>query len=246
MADKPVAPSPASTVIVVRAGADAPEILLMRRHARSRFMPDAYVFAGGSLDAADAGERIYGLCAYLQDARASEILGVPRDGLQFFVAAVRECFEECGILFAYDSENRLIGAGAEQGHQLQHMRAELLAGRLDLEGLCAARGWRLAVDQLTYFSHWITPVERPRRFDTRFFIAAAPAGQEGSLAGNEMSDLLWLSAARALEAHAAERLQLRLPTRTILKEFAEFENLSGLLEFVRKRRKIAPILPQLR
>ena len=106
MADEPVVPRPASTLIVVRAGADAPEILLMKRHARSRFMPDAYVFAGGSLDAADAGERMYGLCANLQDARASEILGVPRDGLQFFVAAVRECFEECGILFAYDCGDR--------------------------------------------------------------------------------------------------------------------------------------------
>jgi 8-oxo-dGTP pyrophosphatase MutT (NUDIX family) len=245
MADKPVAPSPASTLIVVRAGADAPEILLMKRHARSRFMPEAYVFAGGSLDAADAGERMYGLCANLRDARASEILGVPRDGLQFFVAAVRECFEECGILFAYDCENRLIGAGARQVHQLQHMRAELHVCRLDLGALCAAQGWHLAVDQLIYFSHWITPIERPRRFDTRFFVAAAPVGQEGSLAGEEMSDLVWLSAARALEEHAAERLQLRLPTRTILEELARFENLSGLFEFVRKRREIAPILPQL-
>ena len=190
----------------------------MKRHARSRFMPDAYVFAGGSLDAADAGECMYGLCANLRDARASEILGVPRDGLQFFVAAVRECFEECGILFAYDCENRLIGAGARQVHQLQHMRAELHACRLDLGALCAAQGWHLAVDQLIYFSHWITPIERPRRFDTRFFVAAAPVGQEGSLAGEEMSDLVWLSAARALEEHAAERLQLRLPTRTILEE----------------------------
>ena len=246
MADTPVVPSPASTLIVVRAGADAPEILLMKRNAHSRFMPDAYVFAGGSLDAADAGERMYGRCANLQDAQASEILGVPRDGLQFFVAAVRECFEECGILFAYDGDDRLVGADATQAQDLRHMRVELQAGRLDFATLCAARGWHLAVDQLTYFSHWITPIERSRRFDTRFFVAAAPEGQEASLAGEEMSDLVWLSATRALEEHAADRLQLRLPTRTILEEVARFQSPSLLFEFVRERREIAPITPQLR
>ena len=174
MADTPVVPSPASTLIVVRAGADAPEILLMRRNARSRFMPDAYVFAGGSLDAADAGERMYGACANLRDAQASEILGVPRDGLQFFVAAVRECFEECGILFAYDCDDRLIGAGARLVSSIAaHARGTACRPARSRSALC---GTRLASGGRP--AHLLQPLDHAqsnaRAASTRDFLSPLP------------------------------------------------------------------------
>ncbi|HEY2145869.1 MAG TPA: hypothetical protein VGH12_07370, partial [Steroidobacteraceae bacterium] len=107
-----VIPRDASTTIFVRDGAAKPEVLLLKRGARAKFMPNAHVFAGGAVDASDASDEIYGLCSGLDDGRASERLGLPSAGLRHFVAAVREAFEECGLLLAYDSSGRWVNLAA--------------------------------------------------------------------------------------------------------------------------------------
>jgi 8-oxo-dGTP pyrophosphatase MutT (NUDIX family) len=214
-----VTPRLAATTILVRARGDQPEILLLKRGEHARFMPNAYVFAGGALDLGDESAEVYGLCEGLDDERASEHLALPANGLRFFVAAVREAFEECGLLLAYDDR-----------------------GRLSFAELCRAQGWRLAVDKLAFFSHWITPPGSVR-FDTRFFLCSVPSRQTACLAGSEMSQLVWRTAAEALAEHAGRKLLLMYPTRAILEEIAALPSIDELFDYASRPRAIAPITP---
>jgi 8-oxo-dGTP pyrophosphatase MutT (NUDIX family) len=234
--DKSPTPTPAATLIVVRAADNhVPEVLLLKRSADARFMPNAYVFAGGAVDAHDSGDAMYRLCPDLDDARASARLGLRSDGLRFYVAAIRETFEECGLLLAYDMAGNFVEFSNWDGAQLREIRSQLGAGETTLRALCEAHAWRLAVDRLSFFSHWITPPSSPVRFDTRFFIARAPARQSASLANEELSQLAWRTAAQALKEDAQGQLLLMPPTKTVLRELARFDDINALLDFARRR-----------
>jgi 8-oxo-dGTP pyrophosphatase MutT (NUDIX family) len=239
-----VTPRLAATAILVRARADQPEILLLKRGERARFMPNAYVFAGGALDLDDESADVYALCNGLDDGLASEQLELPSNGLRFFVAAVREVFEECGLLLAYDDRGEIADLSSWDESRLRETRLKISTGRLTFAKLCRAQGWRLAVDKLAFFSHWITPPGSVR-FDTRFFLGLVPPRQTASLAGNEMSQLVWRTAAEALAEHASKQLLLMYPTRSILKDIAAMRSIDELFDFARRPRKIAPITPQL-
>ncbi len=175
-----VTPRLAATTILVRARGDQPEILLLKRGEHARFMPNAYVFAGGALDPNDESAEVYALCSGLDDALASEQLELPSNGLRFFVAAVREAFEECGLaagLRCIAAKSRTCRSWDES--RLRETRLKISAGRLTFAELCRAQGWRLAVDKLAFFSHWITPPGSVR-FDTQVFpvCGAAPPNRE--------------------------------------------------------------------
>jgi 8-oxo-dGTP pyrophosphatase MutT (NUDIX family) len=239
-----VTPRLAATTILVRARGTQPEILLLKRGEHARFMPNAYVFAGGALDPKDESVKAGELCEGLDDRGASERLQLPSNGLRFFVAAVREAFEECGLLLAYDSSGKLADLTTWNESQLRETRLQLSAGETSLDALCEAHGWRLAVDKLAFFSHWITP-PGALRFDTRFFLSLAPRGQNACLAGNEMSALVWHTAAEALSEYESRRLLLMYPTRAILKEIADFGDIDELFDFASRPRKISAITPVL-
>jgi 8-oxo-dGTP pyrophosphatase MutT (NUDIX family) len=239
-----VTPRLAATTILVRARGDQPEILLLKRGERARFMPNAYVFAGGALDPNDESAEVYALCNGLSDELASEQLELMSNGLRFFVAAVREAFEECGLLLAYDDRGEIADLTSWDESRLREARLKISAGRLTIAELCRAQGWRLAVDKLAFFSHWITPPGSVR-FDTRFFLCAVPPRQTASLAGTEMSQLVWRTAAEALAEHDRKKLLLMYPTRSILKEIAAMRGIDELFEFASRPRKIAPITPVL-
>lgn len=243
-AERDVTPRLAATTIVVRARETQPEILLLKRGEHARFMPNAHVFAGGALDPGDESAEARESCQGLDDRWASERLQLPSNGLRFFIAAVREVFEECGLLLAYDSRGALVDLAGWDESRLRETRLQLSAGRLSMAELCKAQDWRLAVDKLAFFSHWITPPGR-LRFDTRFFLALAPPKQHAFLAGNEMSELVWRTAADALAEHASRRLLLMFPTRAILKEIAEFSDIDALFEFASRPREIKAITPVL-
>ena len=239
-----VTPRLAATTILVRARGDQPEILLLKRGERARFMPNAYVFAGGALDPNDESAEIYALCDGLSDELASERLQLPCNGLRFFVAAVREAFEECGLLLAYDDRGEIADLSSWDESRLREARLKISSGRLTIAELCRAQGWRLAVDELAFFSHWITPPGSVR-FDTRFFLCAVPPRQTASLAGTDMSQLVWRTAAEALSEHDSKKLLLMYPTRSILKEIAAMRGIEELFDFASRPRKIAPITPVL-
>jgi 8-oxo-dGTP pyrophosphatase MutT (NUDIX family) len=237
-------PRPAATTILVRPRGSQPEILLLKRGEHARFMPNAYVFAGGALDPQDDSAEARELCQGLSDQEASERLQLPSNGLRYFIAAVREAFEECGLLLAYDSSGDLVDLCSWDDARLRETRLQLSKGRLSLAALCRVHGWRLAVDKLAFFSHWITPPGR-LRFDTRFFLSLAPLKQHASLVGDEMSQLVWCTAQEALSEHAAGRLLLMFPTRAILKDIAGLPDIGELLEFAGRPRQIDAITPVL-
>jgi 8-oxo-dGTP pyrophosphatase MutT (NUDIX family) len=239
-----ITPRLAATTILVRARGTQPELLLLKRGAQARFMPNAYVFAGGALDPKDESADVYALCKGLDDAHASNKLAMTSNGLRFFVAAVREAFEECGLLLAYDEAGEVVDLTDWDELQLRETRLQVSTGALSIAELCSANGWVLAVDKLAFYSHWITP-PGTLRFDTRFFLCAAPAKQTASLAGTEMSELVWRTASEALADHADRKLLLMYPTRAILKEIAQMRSIDELFEFAAQPRKISPITPVL-
>jgi 8-oxo-dGTP pyrophosphatase MutT (NUDIX family) len=243
MAHDEVIPRAASTTIFVRDGAAKPEILLLKRGARAKFMPNAHVFAGGAVDASDESAQACAVCTGLDERLACERLHLESAGLRHFVAAMREAFEECGLLLAYDSAGKWVDLDVWDEPELLETRRQLSAGSKSLAALCESHGWRLAAEQLVFFSHWITPPGVPRRFDTRFFLCPVPAKQKASLASDEMSELVWITAEQALAEYAAKRLLLMFPTRTLLAELAEFERIDALFDYARRPRKIMPYTP---
>ena len=176
-------PRAAATLVVVRdAASGGIEVLLSRRAERGDHNSGAWVFPGGMVDPGDRAA--HACCVGLDDATASAQLGVKESGLDFHIAAVRECFEESGLLFASDADGQLITLDAVGdtafGPSIAEWRGPLHRGERSLVELCAETGLRLAVDRLAYLSHWLTPPGRAKRFDTRFFIAAAPPAQIGA------------------------------------------------------------------
>ena len=211
-------PRPAATIVVVRDGAQGIEVLLSRRAERGDHNSGAWVFPGGVVDAGDRDA--HSVCDGIDDAAASARMGLPSGGLDYFVAAVRECFEESGLLFATgtgtdDKRGDLVRLDAGTlGERLSPWRGRLHRGENSVVDLCREFGLRLALDRLVYLSHWLTPLGRPKRFDTRFFIAAAPIGQTAEFDGTEMTEQLWLRPAEALER--AGELKLMTPTQKSL------------------------------
>jgi len=232
MSDAPVTPPhgerpprPSATLVVVRDGARGLEVLLSRRAERGDHNSGAWVFPGGLLDAGDRAA--HGCCAGLDDATASARLGLESHGLDYYVAAVRECFEESGLLFALDANGALLELDAGLAERIAPWRGALHRGERSLLDLCEAFGLRLAVDRLAYLSHWITPPIRPKRFDTRFFIAHAPQQQTALHDGTEMVEQLWLRPADALAERAT--LKLLTPTQKTLELLARHEHAAPLL-----------------
>jgi 8-oxo-dGTP pyrophosphatase MutT (NUDIX family) len=169
----------------MRETGDAPELLLMRRHERSAF-GGAHAFPGGVLEDTDALVADY--CTGITPDEADTLLGVDR-GLAYFSAAIRELFEESGVLLA---------TVAERGVDLDAARDALNDGTLDWRSFVVDNEVQLHCAALHYFSFWITPEALPRRFSTRFFLAAMPEDQDAGHCGGELTDSCWLSANDAL------------------------------------------------
>jgi glyoxylase-like metal-dependent hydrolase (beta-lactamase superfamily II)/8-oxo-dGTP pyrophosphatase MutT (NUDIX family) len=234
-------PRPAATVVVVRDSVGGIEVLLSRRAERGDHNSGAWVFPGGVVDANDRDA--HACCVGLDDAQASARLGLAQGGLDYYVAAVRECFEEAGLLFAIEPAGGLIDLAGAAGDRLAQWRGPLHRGERSIVEFCREAGLQLAVDQLIYLSHWLTPPGRAKRFDTRFFIAAAPASQEGAHDGTEMLEQLWLRPADALAR--GEALKLMTPTLKTLELLAAQPNVTAVLAWAQAPRDVAVTMPRL-
>lgn len=241
-----VVPLPAATVTLVRDAADGLEVLMLQRNFQSGFMPGMYLFPGGALDESDYELEVCALCSGLDDAAASRILGLSGGGLAYWVAAIRESFEEAGVLLACDARGEVVSL-SEPGvsERCAAYRQALNAGKETLSAIVAGERWRLAVDRLVYFSHWITPAGAPRRYDTRFFIARAPDAQDALHDNLETIGHAWVRPRAALDAHAGGRFNMRTPTLKTLELFAEFGDADDLIEALRVRREIPALLPRI-
>ena len=214
-------PRPAATLILLRAGTAGLETLMLQRTQGAAFLGGAYVFPGGSLDAADAASRrVVGLT----EAQAGQRLGLGSGALAYYVAAVRECFEEAGVLLALDSNGNAVAA--ERAASLLPFRDRFFE-MLEKEDLYIPAG------ALAYYGHWITQPGRSRRFDTRFFVALAPAGQEGAHDATEHIHQLWTAPREALERGKRGEIELVHATRQTLLDFARFAEPRAAFEYAR-------------
>jgi glyoxylase-like metal-dependent hydrolase (beta-lactamase superfamily II)/8-oxo-dGTP pyrophosphatase MutT (NUDIX family) len=239
------APTPrhSASLIVLRDGAAGLEVLMLRRAEREGDQNSgAAVFPGGHLDRTDV--RAHPLCIGWTDVQASARLRVADGGLNYWVAALRECFEESGLLLAVDAQGRWADLAAiGDADAAMALRQRLNDGEVDIASVCEQHGWRLATDQVQYFSHWLTPPGRPKRFDTRFLITIAPPVQTASADQTESAELMWLKPADAL---ASERkLKLMLVTEETLRALAKFELAADALAFAAQAREVPLTMPRI-
>jgi 8-oxo-dGTP pyrophosphatase MutT (NUDIX family) len=181
---------------------------MVRRHVRNEFAPDAFVFPGGTVKPADrATELAPDLCAPV----APVVPGPTALGSGFRAAALRECFEEAGVLLAYRT-GRPLALGPETAERFARYRTELQAMALDLADVARAEDLTLATDVLVHWAHWITPEAFPLRFDTHFFLAAMPEGQEAVHDQRETTDGVWIEPGAALRRFEAGAFPLVFAT----------------------------------
>jgi len=240
-----IQPQPAATVTLVRDAPRGLEVLMLQRSHSLKFMPGVYVFPGGALDAADSSPEMQAMCAGLEDEAASRALGVERGGIAYWVAAIREAFEEAGILLAYDASGNMVSLHGDAAERYRAHRSSLDERRGDFGAIVRDEGLRLAVDRLTYFGHWITPVSAPRRYDTRFFLAVAPERQEARHDNYETIAHVWMRPQEALDLCARETLNMRFPTIKTLEQFTRCATAAELVAVLSSTRVVRPLLPRM-
>jgi len=218
----PAPPRPAATVVLLRDTDEGMEALLLRRHGRSGFAADAWVFPGGVVDKADRAADLAQHMDGPTPAGWAARLGIEDEweALGYAAAAIREAFEEAGILLSRPDPASTLQPHAAEA--LEVARRALLNEVVSLRDVAIGNGLRLAGDELIYIAHWITPEPEPRRYDTRFFAARAPEGAECVVHDAEMTDHAWLRPARAVERFRAGELRLLPPTVHTLARLAVF------------------------
>lgn len=226
--DNPVPALPSATIVLLRERQGSPELLMVKRRAGDAF-GDSYAFPGGVVDhdESDAHGRIDGQTA----DEANAVLGVARDGLDYYSAAIRELFEETGILLARNNKEEW----ASDSPQLQALRLEVDKGRLPWSKFLKTQGLRLACDALHYFAHWETPLDQPKRWSTRFFLAETPTTQDATHDGSEVTDIRWLSANQALAGSRDGSMKLPFPTIRNLIDMAKFATIDELFDWANTR-----------
>lgn len=217
-ADEPL-PRPSSTVVLVRSGRDGPEVFMVKRHAKASF-GSTFAFPGGVLEASDA--LVHDLGEHVSAKQADHLLQLGQGALDYFSAAIRELFEESGVLLA---GHQLSAA------QLDIARAGLNDGSLGWDQFAHEQQLRLHYERLHYFSFWITPPGLPKRYAARFFLAELPTAQIASHDGGELTASCWMPAADVLAARKAKRMKLPYVTRKTLQRVARFSSTQELLDW---------------
>jgi 8-oxo-dGTP pyrophosphatase MutT (NUDIX family) len=230
----------AATVMVVR---DSPasagvEVLMLKRPSSMLFAGGAYVFPGGSVDPADGQAPI---AWHGPDAAefGRQLGATPELARALVCAAVRETFEEAGVLLAGTADGEIV---VPDGPSWEADRAALTDGSVTFAELLASHGLVLRTDLLTPWARWITPTAEPRRFDARFFAAALPAGQRVQAYAAEADKMAWLRPGDALAAARKGEMSLLPPTATTL---GEFTSATRVADIVGRERKVTPIQPVL-
>ena len=238
-------PQPAATLILVRDAVQGIEVLLLQRGMGAAVGGGAYVFPGGVLESTDQDEQLASRCVGMTDAAASRLFNLERGGLAYWIAAIRECFEEAGLLLAYDENDEIPALDdTDTGNRFADLRNKLNAGELMLADMCSNYNLRLATDRLAYFDHWITGAGRPRRYDTRFFIAVAPQAQSPSHDDGETVGNIWIRPAEALERYRAGEIELIFPTFKSLELLAGFNDTGAMMEYACAPRPMASMSPR--
>jgi len=240
-------PQDAATLILMRDTDRARtgfEILLVRRHTKSTFMPGAYVFPGGSIEAADYTREAERICHGLSFKQAQAIIAgthPPEKALAFFVAAIRETFEEAGILLAYREIPDFVAFDEDEKTRFAKYRKEVRQDTFSFIKIIDKEGLKLATEKLFYFARWITPEISPIRFDTRFFVAAVPSKQEALEDESETTAHMWISPQKVLKKHK-RGLPVPFATLSNITVLAQFASIDEVIASTRDK-EIPTILP---
>lgn len=232
---RPAAPRPAATIVLLREGERGPEALLMRRHRSSGFVPGAWVFPGGRVDAADSGPALY--------ERIDGLSTDPEPDVGFWTAALRELFEETGVLLARGAGGDW-SADAASDRRLERLRRALMDGSASLMDVLEEVDATLDAEALVHIAHWVTPVVEPRRYDTHFFAARLPDGRVVEPDPREMSEATWLAPAAALARFERGELPMVFPTVKTLEGLRGYDSVEHALMSLRHR-QVPRILPRL-
>jgi len=233
MPEQPTAPAvPSATIMMLRQRPAGLEVFMVVRHHQIDFASGALVFPGGKADPQD-----------FDDDLIPHLDGAPEDvdmrAIQ--VSAIREAFEECGILLAREEgQARLVSA--ERLRQLEDYRTSLHRGDVPLKAFVENERLRLACDQLVHFAHWVTPTMLPKRFDTHFFLAEAPEDHLAVHDGHESVDSVWITPADALDGARSGKYTIIFPTLRNIEKLAEHHTVEAAIEAARKSR-IVRVLP---
>jgi 8-oxo-dGTP pyrophosphatase MutT (NUDIX family) len=223
---------PASTVVLLR-GEGPFEVFLVRRNDSIAFLGGAHVFPGGRLDPYDQSRELIGEVGHQANPNMTIAARMPdvaaEVAIAHCVAAVRELFEEAGVLLA-----RPLTAAAVQ--RLTRDRRDLLEGRITFADIIRREHLHLEIEALAYFAHWVTPEIEIRRFDTRFFIARAPQGQTPIHDQGETTHSEWVTPTAAIERSRTGVISLPPPTWTTLRMLAKFESADAVFEWANKKR----------
>ncbi len=206
-------------MVLVRPAAGAPEVFMVKRHARASF-GSKFAFPGGVLEDSDA--RVHDLCQGISAEQANRLLALESGGLEYYSAAIRELFEESGVLLA---------SHALSVDELNAARAALNAGMLDWHQFALENRLTLQCGRLHYFSFWVTPAGAPKRYSARFFLAKVPRAQAASHDGGELTESCWMTAADILAARKNKAMKLPYVTKKTLKRIARLADTSALVEW---------------
>ena len=210
---------PAATVILMREAEESGfEIFIVKRSSRSSF-GSLYVFPGGKLDPEDTERDLYACCEGMNDEEASARLGIENDGLSFWIACIRECFEETGVLLTNPSDSLI-----QEYEKLSSLRKQLNNKEISFKDICISESLRLRTNNIVPCAHWITPAIEPKRFDTRFFLAKVNAKQLASHDGFELTESFWIKPKDALVKLKEGKMNMILPTISNIEQLAEFSS----------------------
>jgi 8-oxo-dGTP pyrophosphatase MutT (NUDIX family) len=232
----------AASVLLLRDSADGPQVFMMKRPGRGDF-PDLHVFPGGKVDEDDFAPE---LLDDLDDGHANRLLGLNAGAVRYWVTAIRECFEECGVLLARRDGRLLELKDAAEIERFDSYRQRLIDVDMSMAELCREENLTLAADHLLYFSHWLTPAVVPRRFDTRFFMARMPAAQKTAAHHWETAGSEWVVPKQALAAHTAGKWQMISPTLTSLKSIAGYDSVAEAFNAVQHQLHLPKLTDELR
>ena len=210
---------PAATVILMREAEESGfEIFIVKRSSRSSF-GSLYVFPGGKLDPEDTERDLYACCEGMNDEEASARLGIENDGLSFWIACIRECFEETGVLLTNPSDSLI-----QEYEKLSSLRKQLNNKEISFKDICISESLRLRTNNIVPCAHWITPAIEPKRFDTRFFLAKVNDKQLASHDGFELTESFWIKPKDALVKLKEGKMNMILPTISNIEQLAEFSS----------------------
>lgn len=214
--ETPATPVPAATIMMLRDGDDGLEVFMVVRHHQIDFASGALVFPGGKADPADFDPA---LDDYLDGPMADA------DMKAIQVASIREAFEECGVLLAREAGSEELISG-DRLAELEAFRDRLHKGELSILEFLQQENLRLACDRLVHYAHWVTPPMMPKRFDTHFFLASAPADHLAIHDGHESVDSVWITPAEALADAAAGKRTVIFPTLRNIEKLAHHGNVA--------------------